>query len=444
VEAVLKNFLDLEVGRKKTQFIFSGMGGSINVIKALNTPRKEDGIKIHTIDSLDPAAISKILSSIDDLSEILVIGISKSGTTEETLTLLSTLQEMFQTHSLDYHNHFLWLTDLPQGRAKIENSGWAGVEVLPIQADGRTDIGGRFSAPHATIFLLPLLLLLNKDLNRLKTIWYDYVQLSKSFLFEPVGRAYDLSEKNVRYFAIVLEKDLSALDTWAIQLFQESLGSKMAGFNPKTLVNPERLLDEFEPVDFQIDSSEPVLKMMLIMHILELFIAVFAYHKGINFVTQPEVDIYKRKMKEASIEDIPKTEKVTIEKLPEMIKNTLQPNATKRFLEVVCYWQLKEEERDHLYRLLRAAFSEKNILVFAGSDWNHHSYQAASRNEDTLFIILTKDSYKDDVEGISNYTLQRNIQTLKTIAYATYSTLKQKSGFFEVSSEQPKTCVNLS
>lgn len=214
VEAVLKNFLDLEVGRKKTQFIFSGMGGSINVIKALNnTLRKENGIKIHTIDSLDPSAIAKILSSIDDLSEILIIGISKSGTTEETLTLLSTLRENFQTHGLDYHNHFLWLTDLPQGRAKIENSGWKGVEILPIQTDGRTDIGGRFSAPHTTIFLLPLLLLLNKDLNRLETLWSDYVQLRKSFLFEPVERAYDLSEKTTQYFAIVLEKDLSALDT---------------------------------------------------------------------------------------------------------------------------------------------------------------------------------------------------------------------------------------
>lgn len=227
-------------------------------------------------------------------------------------------------------------------------------------------------------------------------------------------------------------------------MFQESLGSKKTGFNPKTLVNPERLPDEFELVEVRVDSSEPVLKMMLSMHILELFIAVFAYHKGINFVTQPEVDIYKRKMREASIEDIPTTEKVTMEKLPEIIRNILQLNATKRFIEVVCYWQLKEDERDHLCRLLRAAFSEKIILVFAGSDWNHHSYQAASRNEDTLFIILTKDSYKDEVEGISNYTLQRNVQTLKTIAYATYSTLKQKSGFFEVLSERPETCANLS
>jgi hypothetical protein len=345
---------------------------------------------------------------------------------------------------LDYHNHFLWLTDLPQGRAKIENSGWSGVEILPIQTDGKADIGGRFSAPHTTIFLLPLLLLLNKNLYQLKTLWSRYVQLRKSLLFRPVGKAQDLAEKATQYFAIVLEKDLSTLETWTTQLFQESLGSKMDGFNPKTLVNPGRLSDGFEPIEFQVDSSELMLRMMLSMHILELFVAVFAYHKGINFVDQPEVDIYKSKMKEVSVEDIPKTEKGTTEELIEIIGKTLQLDTAKRFLEVVCYWQLEEDEKDHFNQLLRAAFPERNILVFAGSDWNHHSYQAASRNEDTLFIILTKNSYEDEVEGISNYTLQRNIRILRTIAFVTHLTLKQKSRFFELLSNNSDALLRAS
>jgi hypothetical protein len=130
------------------------------------------------------------------------------------------------------------------------------------------------------------------------------------------------------------------------------------------------------------------------------------------------------------MEDISGTENITTGELIETIRKVLQLDATKRFLELVCYWQLEKEEKDYLNRLLRATFPEMNILIFTGSDWNHHSYQAASKNEDTLFIILTKDRYMDKVEGISNCTLQRNIRILKTIAYGTYLTLKQKSRFF--------------
>jgi hypothetical protein len=444
VEGVLRNFLNLRAGKGKTQFIFSGMGGSINAIKALNnTVKKESDIKIYTIDSLDPAAMARILSSIDDLSEILVVGISKSGTTEETLTLLSTLREKLQAQGLDYHDHFLWLTDLPQGRAKIENAGWAGVEILPIQTNGRTDIGGRFSAPHTTIFLIPLLLLLGKDMGRMKTLWSEYVQSRNRLFFEPTKKAHEFAEKDIRFFAIVLEKDLCALNTWAIQLFQESLGSKVNGFNPKTVVDLEELPDDFEPVDFQIASPEPVLRMMLRMYLLEVFVAVFAYYRGINFVTQPEVDVYKRKMKEASAQNIPRTEKVTERELVERTRGLLQSNVAKRFLEVICYWQLEEDERSHFSRFLRAAFPEKEILVFAGSDWNHHSYQAASKNDETFFLILIKDSYEQEIEGISDDTLQRNVRTLKTIAYATYSTLIHKSGFFKVLRTGTVQCENL-
>jgi hypothetical protein len=437
VEGVLRDFLDLKIGRGKTQFIFSGMGGSINAIKALNnTVRKKGDIEIHTIDSLDPVAIARIFSSIDDLSEILVIGISKSGTTEETLTLLSTLKEKLQAQGLDYHDHFLWLTDLPQGRVKIENAGWAGVEILPIQTNYRKDIGGRFSAPHTTIFLIPLLLLLNKDMDRMKTLWTEYVQSRNRLFLEPMEKAHLFAAKNTRFFAIVLEKDLCALDTWAIQLFQESLGSKVNGFNPKTVVVLEELSDGFEQVEFSALVSEPVLRMMLMMYMLELFVAVFAYYRGINFVTQPEVDVYKRRMKEASAHNIPRTEKVAEGELVERIRSLLQSNAAKRFLEVVCYWQLEEDERNHFIRFLGAAFPEKKILVFAGSDWNHHSYQAASKNSDTFFIILVKDSYQQEIDGISSDTLRRNVRTLKTIAYATYSTLVERSGFFKVLSKR--------
>ena len=99
---------------------------------------------------------------------------------------------------------------------------------------------------------------------------------------------------------------------------------------------------------------------------------------------------------------------------------------------MVCYWHLKEERRNHLKQTLQAAFPDEQIFVFLGSDWNHHSYQAASWNEDTVFILLPKCDYEKQVEGISVQTLRKNNDTLRTIAYATYETLSEKAEYFEV------------
>jgi len=116
-------------------------------------------------------------------------------------------------------------------------------------------------------------------------------------------------------------------------------------------------------------------------------------------------------------------ERVGITELIERTKKLLQHKPQVKFLEVACYWHLTEERRNHLNQTLKAAFSDKQIFVFPGSDWNHHSYQAASWNEDTLFILLTKCDYEQQVEGISAQTLRKNTDTLRTIAYATYETL---------------------
>jgi len=168
------------------------------------------------------------------------------------------------------------------------------------------------------------------------------------------------------------------------------------------------------------------------MYLFEVFVAVFAYYKGINFVNQPEVENYKKRMREVSSERVPQPERVSLTLLIERIKRLLTGKPNIRFIEVVCYWHLRERERNQLNATLRATFPDKEILVFVGSDWNHHSYQAASKNEDTLFVILTSSDYETKIPGIKEHVLRQNIATLKTIAYATYSTLEDKAGYFEL------------
>ncbi len=433
IERALDLFSRLGTMKGKSCFVFSGMGGSINTVKALIEILGRKGMtRLYTIDSLDPLGLKELLS-IGELSGTLVVGISKSGTTKETGDLLAAMKERFQKENLDYREHFLWLTDPPQGRMKIERAGWEGVEFLPIQVDNSTDIGGRFTAPHSLIFLIPLFLLLQQDMRRLKGIWDTYLSVRKKRLAEAVRMAEELARKGSNYFAIGLAEELaSAMETWTIQLFQESLGSKIQDFNPKTIVCTHDVLPRgFTQVEFNISSGSAVVDAMVNMYLLQVLVGAFAYYRGINFVTQPEVEVYKKKMAEVSFGELPRGKKVTLDAFTQSLRATGRV-ADRRFIEAVCYWHLSMKQREALQKTLLDAFPEKEVLVFAGSDWNHHSYQAASKNQDTLFLILTRPEYMPSVEGISTRTLEMNVATLRTIAHATYETLKDKAAFAEI------------
>ena len=117
IEDSLTRFTDLDVVKGKNNFVFSGMGGSINAIKAMiKIHDNQTESKIYTIDSLDPAALKELFSQIVFLQQTLVIGISKSGTTKETQDILRAISQKFESQGLDPRKHFLWFTDLPKGR----------------------------------------------------------------------------------------------------------------------------------------------------------------------------------------------------------------------------------------------------------------------------------------------------------------------------------------
>ncbi len=171
---------------------------------------------------------------------------------------------------------------------------------------------------------------------------------------------------------------------------------------------------------------------MLIMHLLQVFVATFAYYKRITFVTQPEVEDYKQKRNALAIQKIPPVERVTIPVLIEKMRGLLHDQPFTEFFEVICYWHLEDEQRNRLQHLLTSKIPETETLVFEGSNWNHHSYQAASWNDDTYFLILTKDDYAQAIKGFSSQTLQKNIDTLMINAYTTYKTLEHKAQHFKL------------
>ena len=110
----LKAFID-KIDRldKFTDVIQIGIGGSvlgpIAMYEALK-PYGKNKRKAHFISNIDPDEIEKLLEEID-LSKTLVILVSKSGTTIETLTNEELLKDKYLKLGLDPKNHFVAVTE---------------------------------------------------------------------------------------------------------------------------------------------------------------------------------------------------------------------------------------------------------------------------------------------------------------------------------------------
>lgn len=136
---------------------------------------------LHTLQSLDPQVLAVLFSRVEDLSEAVCLGISKSGRTLETVTLMNTLRERFDSAGLDYRAHFAWLTDTCKfghnrigGEVAIQASkehDWKNVDLVPLTVGNYSDINALFVAPHSMVMFLILILSLGKEM---KAMWHIY------------------------------------------------------------------------------------------------------------------------------------------------------------------------------------------------------------------------------------------------------------------------------
>jgi hypothetical protein len=426
--SAFSNILD-----NKEDVVFIGMGGSINGIKPLVSlfesgsfySTGEHRYKIYTLDNLDPRASGEVLKKIRDIDKTLIVPISKSGTTQETQLLASTFKEIFTSN---WEDHFCWLSD-PTSFEKIDALGWQKVKKMPIQFDGETDIGGRFSSPHTLIFFLPLFLLLNKDFSKLKNIYEEYVSSLKEVREKAYYYAQYYKDNKYAYFYPVID-GRENLSSWIIQLFQESLGSKKRDMPVKTLSFPYRRRDDFLPLqpDFKIDN--PFVSLMCEMYFFQIFIAYYAGFKEVNFVTQDVVEKYKNEMRKLEGMSLVDAAAVDLDSLVTEVRKNIKDEH--KFIEIVLYCYSSKELLERIKMKFKDVFSDKIILLFIGSDWNHHSYQAAVEDKHTFYVFLLASSYETDIPPFSEETLKNNVQTLRLISRATHLTLKEKSLLFSL------------
>jgi len=423
IKKSLEGILPLLEGKDK--FIFVGMGGSINGIKPLLF--LSDKRFCYTLDNLDPEAIESLLKSLGSLDRTLVVAISKSGTTKETQLLASAMRELF-SNSLGeqgWRKNFIWLSD-PNAFSKLDELGWQGVPKTAIQFDGNDDIGGRFSSPNTLIFFLPLFLILKKNFCELENIYNSFLFSQDAIRSKAFHLADEYKDKAQAYFSPMTgEKMGASFSSWIVQLFQESLGSKLEGLEVKTLPNSQNA-DFFSPVELGTSFDCPIVEVISQMYFFQVFVAYYSAFKKINFVSQEFVEKYKfqmRKLQER--EQGTNLEVLSLGDIIESIRKKIKPD--QKFIEIVLYFYPSAAAMTDIQKKIENAFKDKTILVFIGSDWNHQSYQAAFGSKDTFYLLLLRPKYKLDFSFLPPEIFKHNIETLKVISEATYLTLRDKS-----------------
>lgn len=218
-----------------------GMGGSALGIVTLQKAFYPFDDRLNVLDNLDSNTIHHELSILKP-ERTLVLVISKSGTTLETMTQFAILKEKFSKKQ--YQKNFVIITDPKEGKLReIANNDQ--LISFPIPAM----VGGRFSV-LSSVGLLPFALL-GGNIDELlqgaaamrkrcleKSAKNPALQLATiTHRLNTEGEDHDprLQKKNI-VTMLIYDDQLSSLGLWYQQLLAESIGkSKKVGLTPVPL-----------------------------------------------------------------------------------------------------------------------------------------------------------------------------------------------------------------
>jgi 3-dehydroquinate synthetase/threonine dehydrogenase-like Zn-dependent dehydrogenase/predicted NBD/HSP70 family sugar kinase len=449
IEGTIKKALKMRSLSSKRHFIWVGTGPWVFLVDALKdiVPARQD-VTFHTLHSLDPQALTDLLACIDDLSMAVCLGMSQSGTTIETVMLMNALRERFDGAELDHREHFIWLTEMGKSKGnyksgettirRFKDHNWKDVDMIPLTIGNQSGINALFCTPHSAPMFLGLGLLLQKDLKAMRRMYQQYLASRDKVDHDILPKAYSVASNHIDNIQLCLDEEIApAMVKLATQLIEQGLGSKQIGFNPRVHVALSSQKAGLDAIALPMPSeASAVVKAMLTMNALSAFVAVVAYHRRIQFVTHPKVDMYKRKAVElaAGIEVEQKTS--NRESISTEVLAHLQSSPGTQFVEVLCYGHVGEPHqqsvKDWLTSDLASLTRPISIGVSPGEVWNHSRYQAAVQRDDTLYVVLVSQVYWSQVEGIPEGITRGNIRMLQAIAHATHQTLIPKALCFQI------------
>lgn len=285
----------------------------VEALKDVTPPRINNFV--HTLWSLDTQAIANVLDQVNDLSTAVFMGISQSGTTMETLSLMNTIRDAFDHAGLDPCNHFVWITEskdsldaqVPNGIEAFDGSlkrhKWNEANAIQLTFSKHGDINALFSVPHSVPFFLTLALLFDNQVEEVGKIYEEYLSLRKGL--DHISLLETAESLAAMYNPEIIQVDIEecispAANDLITQLIAQALGSKQDNFNPRVHIGKLTETTKHKPGALHFALPMPgkasnYVKLMLSIDSVAYFVAMVAYHKEINFVTHPKVNIYKKR-----------------------------------------------------------------------------------------------------------------------------------------------------
>lgn len=311
--------------------IWAGMGGSAedkSMYQTVGLLRR--GPRLYVLDSTDPAKMKAVLADIEHrsrlplekvLPQVLVVGMAMGMTSYEPVVNLERLYRLYERHKIDSQPNFVYMT--LTGSLLDQFAGPRGYRRVELQLDGGNTTAGRHSAPLTRGSLYPLGLAKN-DLR----LWIDAALLTREEIDAAWRLASFLHEQGKAgrdKIALLLPREWSGAALWTKQNFEESLGKsedlglkiiigekpKLANYVSPKLGRQDRVflvlsVKGLTPPDSQKTSmlrraGYPLATLAaprgtLLSHYMQfIHYVVFgvAYLRGMNFVTQPSVELYK-------------------------------------------------------------------------------------------------------------------------------------------------------
>jgi glucose-6-phosphate isomerase len=234
--AELEAWADAVRGAGFTHAVVCGMGGSSLApdVLAQVLPRSAHGLRVHVLDSTDPAAVAAMDAASDPSTTLWIIA-TKSGTTTETLAFLAhywaaTQQRVGRFPATDTGDSFVAVTDPGESLAAIPHS-----DVFRETFLNPPDVGGRYSAltyvglVPAALLGLDLAALLQDARSMLDRCLVDDAANPGLALGAAMGA---LARAGRDKLTFVIEPELAPLGAWLEQLIAESTGKHGTGIVP--------------------------------------------------------------------------------------------------------------------------------------------------------------------------------------------------------------------
>lgn len=163
IQAVESLAEELRRGSATTDVIWSGMGGSVQAVRALGSAGwlAGSGLRVHPMDSTDPRALERLSGEIGRAgwASTAMVAVSMGMTSEEPVAHLEWFRSVLEQEGIADISSRLLVMSLP-GSMLSTYAAERGIRRVGLQPDEQNHIPGRMSAPSTKVFQLPVALAL--------------------------------------------------------------------------------------------------------------------------------------------------------------------------------------------------------------------------------------------------------------------------------------------